>query len=103
MTLCLMTNWDHPWPEEVENDENANSFWTGMDLWSRAIRSINAQSVCNCCDLPITSAEVAAMVVETLDDNLMAIRWVCRRCGPTQEQARLMATALMPATVGGTA
>ena len=100
MTLYLMTNWDHPWPEEVEDDEDANSFWTGMDLWSRAVRSINAQSVCNCCDLPITSAEVAAMVVET---NLMAIRWVCRRCGPTQEQARLMATALMPATMGGTA
>jgi hypothetical protein len=100
MTLYLMTNWDHPWPEEVDDEEDTGPFWTGMDLWSNAIRAINAQSVCNCCDLPITSADIAAMVVETLSDDLMATRWVCRRCGPTHEQARLMATALMPATTG---
>jgi len=32
MILYLMTNWDHPWPEEVDNDEGADT-WTGMDLW----------------------------------------------------------------------
>ena len=101
MTLYLMTNWDHPWPEEVENDENANSFWTRINLWSKGDPLINAQSVCNCCDMPITSAEVAAMVVETLDDDAWRSDGCCRRCGRAQEQARLVATALMPATVGG--
>jgi hypothetical protein len=62
----------------------------------------NAQSVCNCYDLPVTSGDVAAMVVETLDDDLMAIRLVCRRCGPTQERARLLATTLIP-EMGGEA
>jgi hypothetical protein len=95
MTLYLMTNWDHPWPEEVDNDEGADT-WTGMDLWSDVIRSINAQSICNCCDLPVTIGDVAAMVVKTLDCDLMAIRLVCRRCGSTQERARLLATTLMP-------
>ena len=95
MTLYLMTNWDHPWPEEVDNDEGADT-WTGMDLWSDVIRSINAQSICNCCDPPVTSGDVAAMVVKTLDGDLMAIRLVCRRCGSTQERARLLATTLMP-------
>jgi hypothetical protein len=102
MTLYLMTNWDHPSPEEVDNDEDADTFWTGMDLWSDVIRSINAQSVCNCCDLPVTSGDVAAMVVKTLDGDLMAIRLVCRRCGSTQERARLLATTLMP-EMGGEA
>jgi hypothetical protein len=90
-----MTNWDHPSPEEMDNDEGADT-WTGMDLWSDVIRSINAQSVCRCCDLPVTSGDVAAMVVKTLDGDLMAIRLVCRRCGSTQERARLLATTLMP-------
>jgi hypothetical protein len=101
MTLYLMTNWDHPSPEEMDNDEGADT-WTGMDLWSDVIRSINAQSVCRCCDLPVTSGDVAAMVVKTLDGDLMAIRLVCRRCGSTQERARLLATTLMP-EMGGEA
>jgi hypothetical protein len=101
MTLYLMTNWDHPSPEEMDNDEGADT-WTGMDLWSDVIRSINAQSVCRCCDLPVTSGDVAAMVVKTLDGDLMAIRLVCRRCGSTQERARLLANTLMP-EMGGEA
>ena len=86
-----------------DGDPDGSPEWEAQGIWMTATDTLTAgNSFCSICGRPIPHYRaVAAIVATPYGDGLMMLRWVCRRCAPTEAQARALVNGLMPDILGG--